>query len=691
MHNGYVKFGNDGNFRHWIESVYSIKVDKLNDYLVPYDVSCSKHKHYGWSLVNFTCDACGFEDHGDYVVSTTHQDPMLMYFEETAYKVIMEGSLNAPLSPLLYLRDKSRYLQMYEHQLHLKYIRYRFDHYWCSMDIDYTGMDLLPVVDRIDFKIFTSNSGYKIFLVDYLKVDFEEIHKWVVDHPIVIFNKIEVPVITATQDNGEILAEIRRNPLLLKDRATLKKLVYLYKLGDKTVNGYIKQALYMQYGQRTGTRGVILEGTPGLGKSYDLVNSLDDVYWMPYAPKTKNYYDGYIGQTNLIIDDLGHYTPDEWKILIRLVNDAPWTLPMANAQNKDLISNVSQNIVVTTNCISSLEEMKKETRDAICRRFDCYRYLDGDNVMYRRYNINIGKYEDVYVLNRSEFRLRLKMWSSTFEVASDGYEVFYGSQVIPVLCDVLRFFNLPTFRETLMSFSHIFKTVVPYDNNVLPILIEKATPVLLDLFDWGRLQMDQKRTLRYLKKVTGREFPIADYTGVDSLDKAIAVAEAKLCGREFSSNMSEIYDKEPCVIKVVTPSYVVPQKNFDDIPQYIQRQYSVDFTTFNSQEVIVPEQVKYVKGYRFNKKSNLKEHELFEDTYNTVQYPYNEFSPRFKSKYVIEKDESEYKPYFSSSSKLNMREINQLFHVRNGKSKTQKRREQRNKKKRDLIQLSIEA
>jgi hypothetical protein len=673
---GYITFGYS-NFHEEVSQYFNCKVNKRIDFLVPRgDLACAKHSKDNWSLITFDCLDCCFVDHCEYIVSHKLENAMYMFFDKNCYrKHINLDTVN--LASLNHISNKTRYMEAFEHQLHMKYIRYRIRHHHCSKDIDYTGLDIRPVVDRCDFKIFTSPSGYKIFLCK-TNIDFPLLETWIADHPIVVHQDTCYPILDGMECEMDVLDEIRRNMQLLRSEVILRKLIYLYQTGIRgQIVGFIKIANYLQHKIKTDSKGIIISGAPGVGKTHDLTASMTDAYWLPYDYKTKNYYDGYTGETTLVIDDLGHFSKDEWKILIRLVNEAPWTFPMARAENKDLISNVSQSVVVTTNNLDKLMKLPKCTRDAICRRFECYEY-ENDLVVYKRYSYQHGKYESVYVMTREEFRLRLQLMSIPIEFqVSTKYQSSIFTVLGNIFCDIMRFFRLPSFRRTITNITDKIQLYLPIQYKKIGKILEIVDGGIFDLFEWSRLVTDQKRSLRYLTSMTGYPFKEGNYHGVTDITQAVARSEG-LCGSLFNLTMDQIYDKNPIERDVEIPACVRPAVNFDDIPMFVHKQYSeIGTPLINREKQKIPKHHIKLHGYQYTMKDNLPyEYGLLDKQYNTIDHPFCENSPKFKDEYLIIRDESEYKPNNPISSRLNKKKVNEFLHPKT-RSKTRKRREQR--------------
>lgn len=649
-----------------------------------------KKCHYsgGWSRLSRSCVSCANKFTCEYVNCENDSGSALVVLEQSLKESIEQWDLNTPLAPFKKMVDKRLYVQLFEHQEHLRYVRYRIGHYWCSKDIDYTGMDLIPVVDRDDFRIYTSQSGYKIFLKDFDDSTWGDIDKWILAHPVVIDHVLEYPELTGEQCDPSFIREIRKDYRILSERATLQKLLYLLHQGHDVV-GYIRVSMYMIYGVRDQCRGIIIEGPPGLGKTYDILNTLEDSYWMPYDHKTKVYYDGYMGQENIVIDDLGHHHADEWKILIRLINGAPWKFPMAESSLKDLISNVSRNVVVTTNCMTKLMSLPLETRNAICRRFECYRYLADGTINYMRYNMNTGKYELVYNLSRESFRqgLGYRALPQNFEIRK--FKSNLMNYLMDMTSETLGLFGLPRMKRLCNFIADNTNISFKCDSGKRSRMDAFEIPVILarDLFDWSVVDGKKKmRSLIYYTLLTGDK--VAKKILKSEKAQQIAYVEAKICGLDIPiEDNRNLYDQvEQFTKTVVHPAYVVKGVDFSHVPEEVLEAYGPDADWMRGKrpDKYVPERTEEIPMAKYELKDEYKQDrvigKLFKNDFTIVDLPQNSSYVPFREEYLNIVDESEYRPTTRYTVSFNYKKINEVVH-QSCSSKTRKRREQRKKNK----------
>lgn len=635
--------------------------------IIPGHHGCKKHVKDNKTIVTFDCVDCNFYDYGGYITGNS----CLLLMDEYYCNLFDEWGVNTPLSILGLLRDKTLYIRLLEHQLHLVWRRYRSGHYWCSNDVEYTGLDINPVYTTAKVKIYTSQSGYKIFVSQDAKL--LEVDQWVKDHPIVINHVLPTVDVVGVQCKDDILNGIKNDMNKLSDPIVLQQLAYLYSLGNVQVIPYLRQSLYILHNYRPTCKGIIIEGDPGLGKSYDLTRSLKDVYWLPYDHKTKNYFDGYVGQENIVIDDIGHYSEDEWKIVIRLINDVPWHLPMARVDRKDLISNVSGNLFLTTNNMKSLMSMARETRDAICRRCECYRY-SGDKVYYRRYSMASGRYEDVYWMTREVFREIIQSKSAPTVLSSTQYLSNIFSLGLEVVSYAFRCAGLPSFQRLGYEIGRMCPIYLPYSLHKLDVMTTSILNVSYDVFDWAQLSTNRKRFIRYLSHMLDRPLNDVDYGPVRNMNDFLK-AEVRICGKDINMDLDYIYDRVPVKVVERQPGYTVPERNLDGISADLVEMFDIDESFCVPERTVQPKEIIH-ETYKLVKKPGLhRYYDIFEDVYYPIAYNVNLQSPRLKPEFVSDYVE-DYRPNHPYRDKVRYDKLN-CFLNKSSSNRTKKRREQR--------------
>jgi hypothetical protein len=584
------------------------------------------------------------------------------------------------------------YMELYEHLLHCKFIRYRFDHIFCDKSIDYTGLFLQPYRDVQDYVVYKSYSGYKIFLKT-LDCDFKDIHKWVSYHPTINGESVNLPIKESNLCTT-VLDDIRQDPTILSSESTYASLIANlsqceYGTPSYYLNlGYLKLAAYKCFGIREVCRGYILAGEPGLGKTYDLLSSIRDGYWLPYDYKTKQYYDGYRGQSTMLIDDIGHYTGDEWKLVIRLVNDAPWCFPTAQVKSKDYLENVSRNLLLTTNNLDKLLSMDSNTRDAVCRRLEVYQYLPNGMVEHRIYNKHLGRYELVMVITREELRQRLSVMTVPTHIEIPKVR---SNLIVPIIMGlnvITSYFKLPDIsRLLIMGLKHVKLPCsgVVVDRFMLGNAILRSC---LEFFNWSLCLTNRGRQLRYLKAVTGYGDIIdkIDFKSVNSYSDFIGQAEGfyqkkiggfSLCGISVPEvDHDSVYQETSEIRTVLEPVYKSVELGCGDADPSILAQFGID-SSFASTELVVdfshPGRLVEKPYLLYKKKSDCPAgFELFADVYTDYEA---KIAP-FRRELVTLKDESAYRPTNPYTVVVNKRAVNEFLHPKVC-NKTEKRRNQR--------------
>lgn len=592
------------------------------------------------------------------------------------------------------------YMQLFEHILHCQLVRYRFDHFHCDKSFDYTGLFLQPYRDVADYVIYKSFSGYKIFLKN-LDCDFGELHRWVNRHPTINGESVNLPTLTCNM-NLNILEQVKNDPSILSSEITYQSLLARLSQSQPDTSdyyqcmGYLKLSAFKCYGIREVCRGYILAGEPGLGKTYDILNSVKDSYWLPYDSKTKQYYDGYHGQSTMIIDDIGHYCSDEWKLIIRLVNDAPWSFPMGQAKNKDCFENVSRTLLLTTNNLTKLMDMDVNSRDAICRRMEVYQYIGNNLVEHRIYNKHLGKYELISTINRDELRQRLSIMTLPTEIVIPRVQ---SNLIVPITMGVniiTSYFKLPDITRLLTScLSHIKLPckAVTADRAVMANLVLKSC---LEFFDWSRcVGKKGNRQRRYLKAVTGYGDIIddIDYTKITNYSDFMAIAEGRyqktiggftLCGVNIpKTNFDNVYHELEESRTVYHPAIHLEGYSTDKIPDKILEQYDLQKGCVLG-AIDRPAHYTEERYQRYVKRDDASSvYDIYAPSY--VSYE-SKIAP-FRSELVTIIDESSYRPTNPIKRVTDMKAVNSFLHPKTV-SKTMKRRLQR-KCKRHLKGLNV--
>ncbi len=78
------------------------------------------------------------------------------------------------------------------------------------------------------------------------------------------------------------------------------------------------------------TEVIIYYGPTGSGKSFHCKELAPNAYWVPHPKKTGCYWDGYDGQSDIIIDDFYGWLP--FAFMLRLCDEYPFQIPTHNGQ-----------------------------------------------------------------------------------------------------------------------------------------------------------------------------------------------------------------------------------------------------------------------------------------------------------------------------------------------------------------------
>lgn len=267
-----------------------------------------------------------------------------------------------------------------------------------------------------NIRIFRGNEGYYVYSRLNQPVDMCQVVRFMDNNPINYVKKAGFKNIDVVQsvDPESLIQQLHSNTRICMSESTyglivsaLSKVKYMSNEYHVLMN-YLRLTHYYVTKEKSSGQAYVFSGAPGIGKSVDMVKIAGDtnnVYHHSYDHKTKQYYDGYYGQSIFTIDDMGHYSSDEWKILLKLVTPVPIKLPMAVADKKDLIPVLADEVYVTTNNIDKLLAMDTVSRDAICRRIELFEYASTDNgvcIEHRVYDREGGQFRTVQYLTQAQ-------------------------------------------------------------------------------------------------------------------------------------------------------------------------------------------------------------------------------------------------------------------------------------------------
>lgn len=470
--------------------------------VIQMDIKNSCKEHGKNNCFHTCCDTCGFvKVRGGYVL----QNHLLLHSKAfhsfktcndiSTIKDILEVSLPLYMSLFEIMLDR----------LHQRVID--VEHHFVNKGSK-GGISLYPYFESSEIVIYYSQMGYKIYLKQGKQLDKSKLLQWLNTYPTVVGTEAVLDL-TKMSYIPNVVSEVRKDMDLLRDPRYYNALAMCAVKSSqiheqREALRYLRMSHFVIFGQKEMSQGILLAGRPGLGKTWDMKESIADAYWLPYDYKTKQYYDGYRGQSSIIVDDIGHHSNEEWKILLRLVNDAPFSLPVARCENKDRVFNVAKTIVATTNKMSNLMKMDVVTRDAICRRFDLYEYLEDGRIKHSRYNLRSHRYDAVAYITR-EF-LRTKMHIETLcDVADSKYQGYEILEAVGIA--------LPTKVTSIawQLFGHLAVNVEPPKISVSNQGLKGHIGTVFDNYDWSQFDRTKKvqRQIRYLchlKSITEEEF-----------------------------------------------------------------------------------------------------------------------------------------------------------------------------------------
>nr|AXF38654.1 MAG: polyprotein [Avocet picornavirus B] len=244
--------------------------------------------------------------------------------------------------------------------------------------------------------------------------------EWLVKKLTELVNWIKDKVMPKMEDLSEAADDVEALPTLMKEWREYKINPNTYTL--ESANQLARRILkirdklesedpnspILRYGQHTFTSvmqhlsngkerdaepvGVLIHGSPGTGKSMAsnlLGNSLARFFGdvEPYSlPPDPKYFDGYVGQNVVIMDDLGQ-NPDgeDMKMICQMISSVQFHVPMADLADKG--RKFTSTVVIATTNQDKLAPPTVSTPTALRRRFvfdmdivPFPSYMDGDHL-----------------------------------------------------------------------------------------------------------------------------------------------------------------------------------------------------------------------------------------------------------------------------------------------------------------------
>jgi len=562
------------------------------------------------------------------------------------------------------------------------------DHIHCS-SLGFRNVHCCRLYDSGQYVVFRYITGYQF----YGEASDEELLEFCEKNPLVHLDQVKFKLDRARPANvDELLARLRRDPDY--NSTVYEELVYCLQYPNTLdrVTGHLRLAHAKLYGEKVTPRVVVLTGKPGCGKSKfckDMVGS--DCFYYRHDDRCKNFWDGYAGQSSVVIDDLGHYDKREWLIILQMVSDSLVPLPMASASHKGQIYFCSPLIVITTNCYDKIFDFETRTRDALLRRMDFLAFETSDLISYRLFFGSVGSVIDIFSMSRDQ----MFAWSQIFKVGYSNLRISVESAMVGAVVNTVRILN-----ECVFNHVPYLQTLKPVVNGVLSLVTlvsQEVLSPLLALIPSGKVHIpagfrkmyyamnkyDRRELVQHINLMMMR--PYARAAEVVSA----AFAEGNIVSNEVFGKNEDVFlcgkmvacpDLKPYarpVSKVTTHGSSSIEYTEEEMGMFALmvddiEDFKSGFVRRNGKYVKdSPSLVRTEAGYVLR--------DLPEDLKNF--YKEGEFFTMFAPLSDIVSttiDESEYKPNFNTTQRLVKRKLNELLNLKTSLSNnTHRRKEER--------------
>jgi hypothetical protein len=560
----------------------------------------------------------------------------------------------------------------------------------------------IQVRELCNIRVFRAHDGYLAFVREGEVYDKQRLISYMNSSPFNHVKWVDFIVDHSERCNIDQLLELlQKEPGKLETEVIYNQLVYALANCEFQSNkyysilNYLKLAHFYRTGERASCKAYIFSGSPGVGKSYDVMKIAGvkkNVYYYSYDHKTKQYFDGYKGQSVMVIDDLGHHTQDEWLILLKLITDAPYKLPMARAEIKDMIPSLIEEIYITTNCIDKLLKLDVVTRDAICRRCEVFKYTD-DGIEHQLYNKPSGCYTSIQILTRDTmydyFKQYVHCYRQEPHLASDSTSAVWAGLhfAVDILVGIrVEFKILRQFLNVLMGVDkfrqHLPSFISTGITTIVSLCKRKANELIISqLVECDHLGKKQYRKL-------DNEIHNTDCSGVarETILKAESLLAYSLRHPE-THTIEHIYgqDVQPWDLKDNIRHHVTVVEEPEKIlPTHIWTQQEInaypELATFPTQGIVIPQRT--VTKHQYSLQGLSEQQKCIYEENKMV----DNYAPLNRGLYTI-KDESCWRPNTPYSVEIKRKKVNEVIGEIFGKkgiSQTSKRRDERKRQKQRL-------
>lgn len=561
-----------------------------------------------------------------------------------------------------------------------------------SVDDEYYHNDGICIYQTENWSLYRGRDGYLAYGV----MD-QELIDTIKNMPLQHLNQFQYKTESMSCDTDQLLAQIRQDILLCESEEIYRKLLFSiqHTTGAQRLlsMNYLRLSHYMIYRERASTRAFVVSGEPGVGKTHfvkTLVGVNQDVYYYRADPKAKKFWDGYIGQDVVVIDDLGHYSSDEWRMLIHFVSDTPVFLPMVNPHLIDRVPFVSSTIIITTNCLQKLFDLETVTRHAICRRIEFIEF--GMEINYRLFHATRG------LVNVCKFtRDELQLWMRTYVIPKYEFDANVNGVVYMVYRGLHYLQEIPYYKYVMFFIDTLVQCVSLAVSSKLFKTMERTTrlgrffvPRAIKMIYYGASLAEQSR----IRRLCNRSLIFDILSGHGQYDRGLLdktlVSESSIISCQPGQDITH-----KTVYGIDTTSLI---NDLDEIRQHVQTKEvvrkvpdSIVQCTTNDEFGGLIQRDHHLPGYEYTERyikvpSGYKLSPLY-DCDKWIKGTYLPVSPLLVDKI----DQSEWRPFLPYSIQIRKTKVvNLLQQLINGSKShrhTCKRKEERRRRKFAMLDI----